>query len=65
MKWNIERDITHADGTQTFQVEAETKEDAEKLFRADKCELVISDVEVGGLTEWDEIDFSDMYEGEV
>ena len=65
MKWNIEREITYADGTQTFQVEAETKEEAERLFRADKCDLVENDVDVQDLTPWDEIDFNEIYTGDA
>lgn len=63
-KFRIVREVTYADGNQTFEVEADDREDAIKLFRAEKAELVETDVEVGGLEDLDEFDFDDMEEVE-
>ena len=61
-KYQIVRNVTYASGTQTFEVKAENREQAEQLFRDAKSEIVETDVEVEELENLDEFDFSEMYE---
>ena len=63
-KYNIERTATSTHAIQTFQVEAKSKEEAIKLFKSDKSEIVDTEFEVMDLEDWDQIDFNDMYEEE-
>lgn len=53
MKFRCERQIECAEGYQEFEVEAESEEDAIKMFKADKGELVHSECEVVSLSGYD------------
>ena len=47
------RDVTAAEGTQTFCVSAETQKEAIKKFEAGEGELYSNDVDVIDLGPWD------------
>ena len=64
MKYQIVREISLATGSQTFQVEAENRKQAEELFKSGESKIVESDVEVEGLEDLDEFDFSEMFEAD-
>ena len=53
MKFYADRDVTAAEGTQTFSVEAETQKEAMKKFEAREGELYSNDVDVIDLGPWD------------
>ncbi len=54
MKFQCVRDIEEAGGTQVFETEAGTKEEALERFIANKgVELVDNECEVTSLSEWD------------
>lgn len=61
-KYQIVRQVTSASGDQTFQVEANSREEAEQLFRDGKSEIVESDIEAEDLEDINEFNFSEMYE---
>ena len=61
-KYQIVLEVTHANGTQTFEVEAGSREEAEQLFREGKSEIVESDLEAEGLEDIEYFNFSEMYE---
>lgn len=63
MKYQIVRQVTSAEGTQRFEVEADSSKKAIKMFREGKSEIVENDVEVTDFKDLDEFDFeNDMYE---
>ena len=53
MKFYADRDVTAAEGTQTFCVSAETQKEAMKKFEAGEGELYSNDVDVIDLGPWD------------
>lgn len=53
MKFRCVRDIKAASGTQEFQVEAATIDEAEQMFKRGEGELVASECEVTDLYEYD------------
>ena len=63
MKYRIERQVTSANGYQTFEVEADSREEAKQLFLDEKSEMVESEVEVEDLECLDQINFDrEMHE---
>ncbi len=52
-KFNIPIEINSASGSQTFQVKADSKEEAIKLFNQGEGKIVESDVGVDSLEELD------------
>lgn len=58
-KFRIDRDVVSAEGTQTFEVEAENLEEAIKKFDAGESEIVEHEVEVVALSHFDN---ADIYE---
>ena len=55
MKFRIDRDVTAAEGTQSFTVEAVDITEACLLFKAGKGDLIEHDVEVVDLSEINEV----------
>ena len=53
MEFYVDRDVTAADGTQTYWVEAETAKEAMEKFEAGQGDLSSNDVEVLKLGPWD------------
>lgn len=53
MKFRCQRNIDKAEGTQDFEVEAESEDEAREMFQAGKGELVETDCEVIDLSEYD------------
>lgn len=65
LRYNIDRQVTYVDGHQTFQVEAETREEAEEKFRNDEGVFVQEELDVQGIELIEEFDFNSMYKGEI
>ncbi|MCK5604918.1 hypothetical protein KAR91_23715 [Candidatus Pacearchaeota archaeon] len=58
MKWNLDVDITRASGWQTWQVEADTKEQAIELFEKGDGDVIAEEIEV---TNLENFDYSTIY----
>ncbi|MBT4091416.1 MAG: DUF1381 domain-containing protein [Deltaproteobacteria bacterium] len=61
MKYNVEREVTAARGWQTFQVEADSLEEAKEKFLNGEAVIVAEEIEVLSLSKWD---FDEIYEEE-
>lgn len=62
MKFRVERAVESADGTQTFEVEADTEAEALVKFRDDQGEIVEWDVEVTSLSPASAVSIHEIYE---
>lgn len=61
-KYRVDRDVENASGTQTYEVEAESKEDAREKFNNWEGDVVCEEVELDPSS--DEIPLADVYEVE-